>query len=332
MLKAVFTDHVFDNIDIIRETLSGVADVFEYQCTNDEEVMAVSRDADALLVVNYAPITQKIIRNMCHCKIISRFGIGIDSVDQGEASAKGIYVTNVPDYCIDEVSDHAVALMMHLERKLKAADHMVRETLRYRPQDLKPIKGLKGATAGIIGFGRIGRLTAKKLFAFGMKVIYYDPYVFGDTPIGESVARKASLEELMAQSDYIIIHAPYSGGNYHLINEQTLGYVEKAPILVNVGRGELVDTEALARSLRIGTVSAAGLDVLEGGEPIDTGSEIMQLDNVLFSPHSAWLSEKAFERLQAGGSRAVRQALIGEVPQNCVNLKMLEQNGLLLKG
>ena len=254
-----------NNIDIIRETLSGVADVFEYQCADEEEVMAVSREADALLVVNYAPITKKIIRNMRHCKIISRFGIGIDSVDQGEATAKGIYVTNVPDYCIDEVSDHAVALMMHLERKLKAADQLVRGALRYRPQDLRPIKGLRGATAGIVGFGRIGRLTAKKLFAFGMEVVYYDPYVFEDTPIGESIAHKASLEDLMAQSDYIIIHAPYTGGNYHLINEQTLEYVEKAPILINVGRGELVDTEALVRSLRIGAVSAAGLDVLEGG-------------------------------------------------------------------
>jgi D-3-phosphoglycerate dehydrogenase len=323
MYKVVFVDHVFDDIDIVREILSGVAEVLEYQCVGEAEAMSVTRDADAVMVVNFTPVSKIIIRNLQKCKIISRFGIGIDSVDLGEASAKGIYVTNVPDYCIDEVSDHAIAMMMHLERKLGLADRYVREMLRYRPQRLRPIKGLRNATAGIIGFGRIGRLTAGKLLAFGMEVVFYDPFLPEDIPMGEGIARKAGLEKLMAQSDYIIIHAPYTGDNYHLIDGQMLAFAQKAPIIINVGRGELIDIDALVTFMKSGAVSAAGLDVLEDADPIDPGSEILRLDNVLLSPHSAWLSEKALKKLQTAGATAVLQALRGEIPQNCVNRGML---------
>ncbi len=131
------------------------------------------------MVVNYAPVSRRLIETLDRCRVISRFGIGVDAVDIAAASQKGIPVTNVPDYCLDEVSDHAVAMLLHLERRLSQADASVRASLRYRPQDVKPIRGLTGAVAGIIGLGRIGRLTARKLAAFGMRVIFYDPFVPG---------------------------------------------------------------------------------------------------------------------------------------------------------
>ena len=325
MYKAVFTDHVFDDISIIREVLTGVAKVFEYQCNTDKEVIKIAHDADAVMVVNYSPITRRVIEKLDKCKIISRFGIGVDAVDLDVATEKGIMVTNVPDYCLDEVSDHAIAMMLHLERKLSLADRNVRETLQYRPQDLKPIKGLKDSTVGIIGLGKIGKLSAKKLYAFGMNVVFYDPFIQEDWQEDFWTAKRVDFEELMCQSDYILIHAPYTPQNYHLIDERSLVLAQKAPCIINVSRGELIDTDGLASALKSGRISAVGLDIIEGGVPIDPTSEILKLDNVLLTPHSAWYSEKALVRLQTSAATSVLEALTGKIPANCVNKDRLSR-------
>jgi D-3-phosphoglycerate dehydrogenase len=325
MYRAVFLDHVFDDIGIIRSILSGVAEVFENQCTTEDEAIRVTHDADAVMVVNYSPVSRRIIERLDRCRIISRFGIGIDAVDVSAATEKGILVTNVPDYCLDEVSDHAIAMMLHLERKLSLADASVRASLKYRPQDLKPIKGLNGSTAGIIGLGRIGRLTAKKLSAFGMRILFFDPFLQNDWREDSWTAQKVDFDTLMRESDHIIIHAPATPQSYHCINERSLALAQRAPIIVNVGRGELIDTNALVSALKSGRISAAGLDVLEEADCLDSSSEIVKLDCVLLSPHSAWYSEKALVKLQTIAATSVREALSGKMPSNCVNPNVSRQ-------
>jgi len=319
MKRAVFLDHVFDDVSVVREILGGVAEVVERQCTTEDEAVSVVRGADAVLVVNYAPVSLRVIEAMDRCRIISRFGIGVDAVDIAAATQKGIPVTNVPDYCLDEVSDHAVAMLLHLERRLSQADAGVRAALRYRPQDLKPIRGLTGAVGGIIGLGRIGRLTARKLAAFGMQVIFFDPFVSGDWRGEGWAARKVDLDTLMRESDAIILHAPATAESRHCINRRTLGLARKAPIIVNVGRGELVDTAALVAAVRAGNVSAAGLDVLEDADRLEPSAEVLHVDRILLSPHSAWYSEKALTRLQAAAATSVREALSGKIPSHCIN-------------
>ncbi len=328
MYRAVFVDHVFDDIRIIRDTLSGVAGVFEHQCTTEEEAIEATHDADAVMVVNYSPISRRLIERLERCRIIARFGIGVDAVDITAATGKRILVTNVPDYCLDEVSDHAIAIMLCLERKLFLADRVVRTTLEHRPQELKPIKGLTGSTAGIIGLGRIGKLSARKLHAFGMKVVFYDPFIPQDWKEDSWTAKKVGLEELMRDSDHILVHAPLTPQNYHLLDERVLALARKAPCIVNVGRGELVDTAALVAALKSGRVSAAGLDVLEEAPHLDSSSEIFKLDNMLLSPHAAWYSERALVKLQTGAAACVLDALTGKIPPNCVNRAALFGSGV----
>lgn len=319
MYRAAFLDHVFDDISIVRSILSGVAEVVENQCATEDEAAAAGREADAIMVVNFTPVSRRVIENLERCRIISRFGIGVDAVDIPAATEKGILVTNVPDYCLDEVSDHAIAMMLNLERKLALADASVRRSLKYSPQELKPIKGLHGSTAGIIGLGRIGRLTAKKLSAFGMRVLFFDPFVRDDWQEGFWRAQKVDFDTLMKESDAIIIHAPATPQSYHCINERSLALAQRAPIIVNVGRGELVDTNALVAAVKSGRISAAGLDVLEEADHLDSSSAILNLDRVLLSPHSAWYSEKALVRLQTIAATSVREALSGRALSNCVN-------------
>jgi D-3-phosphoglycerate dehydrogenase len=331
-MRAVFLDHVFDDISAVRGILEGVAEVVESQCGTEEQAIEAARGADALLVVNYAPVSRRVIETLDRCRIISRFGIGVDAVDIAAATGKGIAVTNVPDYCLDEVSDHAVAMLLHLERRLSRADASVRAALRYRPQDLKPIRGLTGAVAGIIGLGRIGRLTARKLAAFGMQVIFFDPFVAGDCRGEGWEARKVELETLVRESDAIIIHAPATPESHHCIDGRTLSLARRAPILVNVGRGELVDTTALVAAVRSGKVSAAGLDVLEEADRLSPTAEVLHTDGILLSPHSAWYSEKALARLQATAATSVREALSGRIPLHCVNPEACRRAGLFSRG
>jgi D-3-phosphoglycerate dehydrogenase / 2-oxoglutarate reductase len=323
--KAVLIDNIFDDISIIKDVLSNIAEVADTPCSNEDEVINAGIAADAIFVVNFSPISKRVIEKLDRCKIISRLGIGIDSVDIRAATKKGIMVTNVPDYCLDEVSDHAIAMMMCLERKLLLANSDVRETHQYRPSILKPIKGFKGSTLGIVGLGRIGKLSARKAIALGLNVIFYDPFIPADWQEESCSATKVEFTELMRLSDYIIIHAPHTPDNYHMINKNSLTLTQNKPIIINVGRGELVDIDALVWALKSGKIASAGLDLIEGGSSVDPNNEILKLENVLLSPHSAWYSEQSIKKLLKEASLSVRDALSGKIPANCVNMAMLRE-------
>ena len=323
MYKVVVTDHVFDNLDIQCGVLKDIAEVHEFQCETEDEVIAAAHDADAIMTTNYQYYTARVLESLKKCRVIVRTGIGVDSVDVPAATRLGIMVVNIPGYCLDEVSDHAVALMLALHRKIIAGDREVRASLRYRPKEMRPIKGLKDTLVGIIGFGRIARLSAKKLAPFGCTIQFYDPYVNTDVNLDGVTAQKVSFETLMRTSDDILVHAPFTNENYHLLSDSAFEMAQSQPYIVNVGRGELVDNAALIRAIRNGRVSGAGLDVSENADPFDPQDEILRTEGVLLTPHSAWYSERSFTLLQMTAAEETRRVLLGQMPLSLVNKEVL---------
>lgn len=332
MYKVVVTDHVFDNLDIQREVLKDIAEVHEFQCETEDEVIAAAHDADAIMTTNYQYYTARVLESLKKCRVIVRTGIGVDSVDVPTATRLGIMVVNIPGYCLDEVSDHAVALMLTLHRKIIAGDREVRTSLRYRPKEMRPIKGLKDTLVGIIGFGRIARLSAMKLVPFGCRIQFYDPYVNTDVELDGVTACKVSFEILMQTSDDILVHAPFTCENYHLLNDSALEMAQNKPYIVNVGRGELVDNAALIHAIRSGRVSGAGLDVSENADPFDPRDEILRTEGVLLTPHSAWYSERSFTLLQMTAAEETRRVLTGQMPLSLVNKEVLPVARAKIKG
>ena len=234
-------------------------------------------------------------------------------------------VVNVPDYCLEEVSDHAVSLMMTLYRKIFDADREVRKSLIYQPLKLRKIKSLRDCTVGIIGMGRIGRLSAKKTAPFGCSLQFYDPYVTEDIENEDFSASKTSFEELMRTSDYVFVHAPATKENYHLLGREAFDIAEKKPYIINVGRGELIDSAALFMAIEEGKLSGAGLDVCENADPFDPSDPILHVKNVILTPHSAWYSERALMTLQTTAAKEAKRVLLGQIPISLVNRQVIDK-------
>ncbi len=328
MKKVVIIDHVFDNVDIEREILKDVADYYEYQFTPDreDEVLEAVKDADVVMATNYDPINRRLIEGMKKAKCIVRHGIGVDSVDLEAATENGIMVTNVPNYCLDEVSDHAMALVLALERKILMMDKKVRDNPYYKPTDLPQTRNMRGKQAGIVGFGRIGRLTGQKLNAFGINVVYYDPFLPQEAVdgMGMSYAKRVSCEELIETSDYIIVHAPLTKENYHFLNRETLALAKKKPYIVNVGREGHIDIDALVEAIKAGKVQGAGLDCVDGAPPYNHPG-LTALDEVIITPHAAFYSDDSFKNLQRIAANQAKQVLEGKIPDNLVNRDVLNK-------
>jgi D-3-phosphoglycerate dehydrogenase / 2-oxoglutarate reductase len=337
--KVVVLDHTFGTVAVARSILEPVgAEVLEYQCMDPDEAVPLVEDADAVLVTNGKTMTRNTIGKLRKCKIIVKHGIGPDIIDVDAASEQGIMVANVPDYCLSEVSHHALALLFACSRKLFQSDHQVRTELLHNAPALRPIKPLQHSVFGIIGFGRIGRLTARTLATIAAEpgsIIFYDPFVLDDVQLYDRAAdrtdaladaaaagvtaQKRSLQQLYAESDFIIIHAPYTKDNYHMIDRSAFREMKKQPYIINVGRGELIDNEALVEALASGMISGAGLDIVDGMPPIRADDPLLQLPNVVFTPHCAWYSEGSFSELQAKAAMEVKRVLTGEKPVSWIN-------------
>lgn len=313
--RIAVTDHVFPNLDPEREVLGELdAELVSGQCKSREEAIELVRGADAVLNCYFKPVDGDVMDAMPNCRVIVRYGIGVDSIDVQAATARGIMVANVPDYCIEEVSDQAVAMMLSLVRKLPVADSGVRSG-DWQLGRLKPLKRMSALTVGIIGMGRIGRAIASKTAAFGSKIIFFDPYCKD----AGTTARSVDLDTLCAESDAVIVQAPATADTYHLLNEQAFGSMTKKPVIVNCARGELIDTSALITALDEGRISGAALDVLEGAPPLPENSPLLEFDNVILAPHSAWFSEEALVSLQRLAAMEVARVLRGEPVKSLVN-------------
>src|SRR5215467_5826977 len=314
MLVAV-ADSVFPNLDTARQVLSAIgADLQLAPQATPEAILRVAASADALLVT-YAKITADMIAEMRRCRIISRFGIGVDNVDLDAATGAGIVVTKVPDYCIDEVSDHAMALLLSLARKIPSSNAQVHAG-RWEMKAVVPIHRLRGRVLGLVGFGRIPRLVVPKAKAFGLRVIVYDPFVQADVFARERVDQ-VNFDELLSESDYISIHAPLLPETRNLFSTDALSRMKPGAYLINTARGPIVDEQALARALDAGQLAGAALDVMPNEPP--SGSPLLGRDNVIITPHTSFYSEESLLELQRKAAEEVVAVLSGKPPRNPVN-------------
>ena len=315
MFQVYVTDRRHESYEIERKILGEIGAKLEVlSCATDSEIAARCADADGILL-DMAPMTEKAIAALRRCKIINRYGVGYDNVDVAAATARGIQVTNVPDYCAEDVSDHALALMLSCLRDVARRDRLVRlghwniQRAGYR---------LRGKVLGVLGFGRIARALVRKCGGFGFsRVLVYDPYVPAET-VRALGAEKASLREVMAQSDFLSLHMPVTEETRGMINRETLGWMKPTAILVNTGRGPLVDDGALSEALREGRILAAGLDT-HNQEPLPAGSPYLALDNVILTDHTAYSTEEAVLELKTKSAQNIVRALTGQAPRYPVN-------------
>ncbi len=279
---------------------------------NEDELIANVRDADAV-VVGLAKVSRRVIGELTRTKAIVRYGVGYDSVDIPAATERGIAVCNIPDYCTEEVANHALALLLAVNRRIVQQDAHVRSG-GWRGGSLAPMGSLYGETAGIIGYGRIGRAMAARCRVLGMRVLAADPYA--GTP--ESTDQIVPLDELLATADYISIHCLLNDETHGLINEAALRRMKHTAILVNTARGPIVDQAAITRALTEGWIAGAGLDVLEEEPPI-ASEPLRGLPNVLLTPHTAYYTDRSSARLKHDVAHEVIEALAGRRPPHLLN-------------
>jgi D-3-phosphoglycerate dehydrogenase len=260
------------------------------------------------------------IGQMMRCRIIARFGIGVDNVDIAAATNAGIVVTRVPDYCIDEVSDHTMALLLALARKIPFANSRAHAG-RWEMSAVVPVHRLRGSVLGLVGFGRIPQLVAPKAKAFGLRIISYDPFV-SDEIMNRAGVEKVHFSELVSTSDHISIHTPLVPETNHLFNADVFPRMKPTAHLINTARGSIVDEEALAQALDQGHLAGAALDVLSQEPP--SMSPLFGRHNVILTPHMSFYSAESLIDLQSKAAEEVVRVLTGELPRNPVNPEALK--------
>lgn len=318
--KVVITDYEYETLNWEEEALSKIgAEFVKCQCQTEQELIEATCDADAVLV-QYAHITRNVMAQMKKCRTIVRYGVGLDCIDLNAATDHGIMVANVPDYGLEDIADHAIALMLTLARKITQLNQAVHKGL-WDYKLAKPLFRLRGKTLGLIGFGRIARMTADKAKAFGMDVLAFDPYV--DKTTAESYQVKlADFDTVLSSADILSLHVPVTDQTVHLMNEEALDRMKNNCILVNTARGALVDEAALINALENGKIAGAGLDVSEE-EPINPENKLLTMTNVVITPHSAWYTEEAQQSLQQQAAQEIVRALTGERLLNLANPAVL---------
>jgi D-3-phosphoglycerate dehydrogenase len=303
------TENIFPTLDPALGALKKLNPTVRMaKSTGAEDILAVARDADAILVT-YAKLTGDLIGQLTRCKAIGRFGLGVDNIDLAACKAKGIAVNYVPDYCIREVSDHAMAMLLALVRKVPLSNKLV-QAGRWEMPAVVPIRRIEGTVLGLVGFGNIPRLLAPKAQAFGIKVMAYDPYAKPELFKAANV-ENVDFDTLLARSDYISVHAPLTPQTRGLMNAEVFGKMKKGAYIVNTARGPLIDEAALVAALDAGQVGGAALDVV-ATEPLAKDSPLLGRDNVILSPHTAFYSIEALDELQMKCASDVARVLSGE--------------------
>lgn len=320
--KVVITDYDYGNLDIERAVLGAIgARVVGLQAKSEDDLAVEAADCHAMMN-QYARIGAKTIERMRRCRVIARYGVGVDIVDIDAATAKGILVTNVRDYCTDEVADHAIGLWLALARKLLQYNAATHEGL-WRWQTGQPIHRLKGRTLGIVSFGRIGQAIAQRAKGFGVEILVYDPYI-GEGLAEAKGARNVDKAELLQNSDYLMMQVPMTAETRYFLGEEEFRQMKQGAIVINTGRGPTIDNRALYRALTEGRIAGAGLDDLEE-EPAKlatwdpSDNQLFLLPNVIVTPHTAYYSEESIRTARETAASEVARVLTGGVPLNPVN-------------
>jgi D-3-phosphoglycerate dehydrogenase len=310
------------------EGLSPVAaEIVEIAAGTDDEFVSAARDADALYAKGRL-ITKRIIDGLERCKVIALGTVGVDSVDIGAATARGIPVTNVPDTFIEEVADHTMLLILATYRRLVVMDRFVREGrwAEGRPL-LSEFPRLMGQTLGFVAFGHVARAVAVRARAFGIHMLAYDPYV-EELVVSQYGVEPVDLTELLQRSDIVSMHAPATPDAHHLLTEHHFRQMKPEALFISTGRGPTVDEAALIRALKEGWIAAAGLDVLEQ-EPPSSDNPLLTMDNVILTPHVASASARFDPVRKRRVGQEIALVLNGRWPRSCVNPSVLEKSGLM---
>ena len=326
--KVVILNLSHPSFDVEKNILEDIAELRMFWCNRPEEVIQVSKDADAIMAADIAhvPLTREILSRLEKVKVISIYGVGTETVDLRAAKEYNIIVANVPDYGISEVADHTMALALSLTRKVPMLDKALREqgwerirnNIDYVREKFGEIRRLSMLNFGLIGFGRIARAVAERARAFGFKVIAYDPYVpkefFEKTDV-----QKMEFEQLLTESDIISIHVLLTEETRHMLGEREFKKMKKGSYIVNTSRGAVIDEDALIEALKKRIIAGAALDVFEK-EPLSKDSPLLQMENVILTPHIAWYSEEAMLDQKRKTALNVRKVLEGEPPLYPVNV------------
>ncbi len=333
--KVVMTARVLPRREIeLYQTNLGV-DFHTVPCNTEDEVITATRDADAIITL-LQPYSRRVIEKLEKCKLIFNAGTGFDTIDVEAATEHGICVSHPGDYCMEEVSDHAIALLFALARKITRLDRAVREgkwdafeKREIRGKILPPVFQVRGQTLGLIGLGRIGRMIADKAKGFGLRVIAFDPYVSQEV-FKQMNVEPVTLEHLLETSDFVSIQASFSPGARHMLGIEQFRKMKPTAYVINVGRGAFIDQPALYDALSSGYIAGVGLDVTEE-EPAGIGAEhpLLTLDNVIITAHSAYYSEQSWDKYKQRIYEAVASIVNGQWPEWVINpeVKRISRRG-----
>ena len=317
MPTVLVTDFTFRDLDIEEAILRPLGCTVEpRQCRTVGELLGVVAGAE-YVITQFAPVNAEVIAAMGRARVIVRYGIGVDNVDLDAARARGIAVCNVPDYCTDEVADHTLGMILDATRQLAAGDRLVRAGGWALAVPIDRMRTLRDLTVGVVGFGRIGREVAARLRGFQCRLLVHDPYVAA-SDVERAGAEAVALEVLLAGSDVVTLHCPFTPRTRGLIGRDAIGRMRPGAVLVNVARGPIVETDALVAALRSGHLSAAAIDVTDP-EPPPADSPLRAMDNVLVTAHVASASVKAVRALRGAVAETVARAVRGETVPNVVN-------------
>jgi D-3-phosphoglycerate dehydrogenase len=287
------------------------------QYRTPQTVLDAARTADVVMIQSLRPLlTRSVIQGLEICRCIVRLGTGYDSVDVGAATEQGLLICNTPTYCIDDVADHALALLMDGVRHVARQDRWIRGG-RWDRTGARPARRTRGCTMGFVGFGRIARALAKKVSGFGMTLLAHDPYIEADAAAAAG-AQKVELDELLRRADFISVHCPLTEETRHLLSHREFGLMKEGVFLVNTSRGPIVDEAALVEALHSGKVWGAGLDVFER-EPLPLESRLREFDHVTFTPHVGANSEESVADVYRIGCQIAIDVCHGRWPEWVVN-------------
>ena len=322
--KILITDYAWPSIEPERQVLARIGAEL---IVAETELHALLPTIDGILTC-WKPVRENLIAAAKKCQIIARYGIGLDNIDVAAATQHGIVVTNVPDYCVDEVSDQGMALLLACARKIPRYDAAVKNGTW--EQNIGPqMYRLRGKTLGIVGFGRIAKAVVPKAKAFGLEVNVYSPRTPQETILKHG-AKKVAFPQLLATADFITIHAPLTEETQHMFGTAEFRAMKPTAFLINTARGGIVNTQALTAALINREIAGAGLDVLET-EPPQPNEQLLTCDNVTITPHTAFISQEALLDLEVTAASCVAQVLTGQRPESIVNPEVLERPNLRAK-
>tara|TARA_Y100001980_G_C14530138_1_gene306016 strand:- start:294 stop:1265 length:972 start_codon:yes stop_codon:yes gene_type:complete len=323
-MKVVISDYVWPNIDIETNFFKD-KNINLVVSKNKSDLKEQIADADGLLFC-FETIDEEILKLGKKLKVAQRYGIGVDNIDIDVATQLGIVVANIPDYCIDEVSDHAISMILSLNRVLHRDSDLVKAGKWNEVKKDKRVYRLSEATLGLLGYGRIGKRISQKALSFGLNVIAYDPYIKQEDVDGVKIY---DLNQVLSKSDIISLHLPLTKETHHIINYEQFNFMKDNSILINVSRGGLINEEALIKNLSNGKIRGVGLDVIES--TIDKSNKLFDFDNVIITPHTAFFSQESSEELQLRSSEQLYNTLIGIKPKFLINPDVLKNPNVDLK-